>query len=78
MLTERFKKTIFRELKISPIELDGDLKAFQVPGWDSLTHACVIDALEKEYKVRLKNMEILNCKNLGELMQLIHSKTETL
>lgn len=78
MLTERFIKTIFRELKIQAFEMDGELKAFQVPGWDSLSHACVIDALEKEYEVRLKNIEILNCHNLGELMQLIHSKTENI
>lgn len=74
MLTERFIKTVFKELKISEFDIYPDLKANQVPGWNSLTHACVIAALETEYSVRLKNREILACANLGDLMTLINSK----
>jgi len=74
MLSERFKNAILKELKLSNFELDEKLKANQVPGWDSLTHAMVIGALEREFKIRLKNLEIINCANLGDLMMLINSK----
>lgn len=74
ILSERFKNTVLKELRLDSFEFDEKLKANKVPGWDSLSHACVISALENEYKIRLKNMEILNCENLGDLMELINSK----
>lgn len=76
ILSERFKKTVLKELKLDNFEFDEKLKANQVPGWDSLSHAIVIAALEREYKIRLKNIEIINCANLGDLMELINSKIE--
>jgi len=74
MISERFKKTVLKELKLDSFEITENLKANQVPGWDSLAHACVIAALESEYKIRLKNIEIINCDNLGDLHKLIESK----
>ncbi|MEI6852557.1 MAG: acyl carrier protein [Bacteroidota bacterium] len=74
MISERFKKAVLKELKLSDYDFRDALQANEVPGWDSLTHAAVITALEKEYKVRLKNVEILNCANLGDLQKLIDSK----
>jgi acyl carrier protein len=74
MISERFKRTVLKELKLADFDLQDELQANQVPGWDSLTHANVIDALEREYKIRLKNVEILNCDNLGDLQRLIDSK----
>jgi acyl carrier protein len=74
MISERFKTAVLKELKLAEFDLQDELIASQVPGWDSLTHAKVIDALEREYKVRLKNIEILNCENLGDLQKLIDSK----
>ena len=74
MISERFKKTVLKELKLDAYEFDEKLKANQVPGWDSLTHATIIAALENEYKIRLKNIEIINCDNIGDLMALINSK----
>lgn len=74
MISERFKKAVLKELKLSDYDFRDELQANEVPGWDSLTHAAVITALEKEYRVRLKNVEILNCANLGDLQKLIDSK----
>ncbi len=74
MITERFKKTILRELHLDDFEITENLLANQIPGWDSLNHANMIAALELEYKIRLKNIEVLNCDNIGELMELINSK----
>lgn len=74
MISDRFKKVVLKELKLSDYELTDEMLANSVPGWDSLTHASVIDALEKDYKIRLKNLEVLNCDNLGDLQRLVDSK----
>lgn len=77
MISDRFKSAVCKELKLSGFDFQDELLANQVPGWDSLTHAKVITSLEDEYKVRLKNIEILNCENLGDLQKLIDSKVTT-
>lgn len=74
MISERFKRIVLKELKLSDYELTDEMQANQVPGWDSLRHAYIIDALERDYKIRLKNLEVLNCENLGDLQRLVDSK----
>ena len=74
MITERFKKTILKELKLDDYHITESMQANQIPGWDSLTHANMIAALELEYKIRLKNIEVLNCDNIGDLQELVNSK----
>ena len=74
MISERFKKIVLKELNLPDYPLTDEMLANQVPGWDSLKHAHVINALEKDYKIRLKNLEVLNCENLGDLQKLIDSK----
>lgn len=76
MISERLKKVICEELNISLnlIEIYDDTEANEVLGWDSLNHANVIVAIEKKYGVRLKGLEILKCKNIGDLQKLVDSK----
>ncbi|MBK7867138.1 MAG: hypothetical protein IPJ75_09180 [Ignavibacteriales bacterium] len=38
------------------------------------SHANVILTIEKEYNIRLKHIEVLKCKNLGDLQRLVDSK----
>lgn len=54
--------------------MKDETTADQVPGWDSLNHINVILAIEKEYNLKFKGIEILKIKNIGELQQLIDSK----
>lgn len=77
MISERFKKAVLKELKLNDYDLNENLLANQVPGWDSLTHANVVSALEAEYGIRLKNVEVLNCANIGDLQTLIDSKIKS-
>ncbi len=74
MISERFKKTILKVLGLEDFEMEENTLANQLPGWDSLNHANVITALEDEYKIRLKNLEILHCDNIGDLQRLVDSK----
>jgi acyl carrier protein len=81
MISERLKKVICDELNLSVdlVELDDNTEANEVPGWDSLNHANIIVAIEKNYGVRFKGLEILKCRNIGDLQKLVNSKTtETL
>jgi len=74
MISERLKKVILNELELSDFDLKDETTANQVPGWDSFNHINVILAVEKEYNLHFKGLEILKVKNIGELQKLIDSK----
>ncbi|MFC2083934.1 acyl carrier protein [Bacteroidota bacterium] len=76
MITEKLKKVIFTELDLDDVdvEIKDDTVASEVPGWDSLNHVNIILAIEKDYNLRFKSIEILKCKNVGDLQKLIDSK----
>ncbi len=76
MVTDRLKNIICGELNLEPVsvEIKTETVANQVPGWDSLNHANIIVAIEKDYGVRFKSIEVLKCKNVGDLQNLVDSK----
>lgn len=76
MISDKLKKVICDELFLDPssLEIKDETEATQVPGWDSLNHANIIVAIEKNYDVRFKGLEVLKCKNVGDLQNLVNSK----
>ena len=74
MISERLNKIVLRELDLDDFDFHDDTTANMVPGWDSLTHIQIIVAVEKNYKIKFKGIEILKIKNMGELQSLIDSK----
>jgi len=76
MISERLKKVICDELNlgVNLVEIEDNTEATEVPGWDSLNHANIIVAIEKDYDVRFKGLEILKCKNIGDLQKLVDLK----
>lgn len=74
MVSERLKKIILNELTLNDFDLKDETTANQVPGWDSFNHINVILAVEKDYNIHFKGLEILRVKNIGELQKLIDSK----
>ncbi|MEN8191743.1 MAG: acyl carrier protein [Bacteroidota bacterium] len=76
MISQRLKIVICNELNLNPnlIDLYNNTEANEIPGWDSLNHANVIVAIEKNYELRFTGLEILKCKNIGDLQNLIELK----
>ena len=76
MISEKLKKAILKALDLADYPMSEETTADQIPGWDSLNHVRVILAVEKEYSVRLKGMEILKLQNIGDLQKLVDSKLD--
>ena len=74
MISDKFKKAILKELKLDDFDIKDETQANTIPGWDSLNHINVILAIEKEFQVKFKSIEVLRCKNLGDLQKLVDSK----
>jgi len=75
MISDRLKKVILRELHQDDFPLTDQTLASEVPGWDSLNHVRILAAIEKEFAIRFKTLEVLRLKNVGELQALVDKKT---
>jgi acyl carrier protein len=78
MISDRLKRIVLRELDLDDFDFQESTTADKVSGWDSLTHIQIIVAVEKNYKIKFKGIEILKIKNMGELQSLIDSKLSAL
>jgi len=74
MISEKLKHTILNALKLEDFSLSESTTADQVPGWDSLSHITILVAIEKEFNIRFKGYEVIKCKNVGDLQNLVNSK----
>ncbi|MFH0827416.1 MAG: acyl carrier protein [Candidatus Omnitrophota bacterium] len=75
MISDRLKKIILNQLKLNNFDLTEKTQAYQVPGWDSLNHAIMLAAIEKEFDIHFNIAEVLRLMNLGDLQNLVNSKT---
>ena len=69
-------KTVFQNVfEETDITITRDMTAEDVPSWDSLHHIQLINEVEKAFRVKFKLREVMSMKNVGDLIDLIHSKT---
>ena len=70
---------IFAEIfSDSSIEITNELNAEKVDRWDSLTHLSMIAKVEEHFAVKFKLKELISMKNVGDMIQLILQKKESL
>jgi acyl carrier protein len=74
MVSDRLKSVILKQLALREFDIQDDTTATMVPNWDSLSHINVVLAIETEYAIKFKAIEILKVKNIGELQRLVDSK----
>jgi acyl carrier protein len=74
VISERLKKVILSQLGLDDWDLQDSTVATEVPGWDSLSHALVIAAVEGEFGLRFSTREILQLASVGQLQALVDSK----
>jgi acyl carrier protein len=51
-----------------------EMTALDVERWDSLSHIQLITEVEMAFGVKFKLREVMNMKNVGDLIDLIHIK----
>lgn len=74
MISPRLKGVILRELDLEDWEITDSTTADTIPGWDSLRHVEVIAAVEAEFGVRFRTLEVLRLRTIGDLQRLVDSK----
>jgi acyl carrier protein len=73
-MNEELAAVIRAHLGLGDFALPPDMLASAVPGWDSMRHIEILTAIEDAFGIRLKSIEVLRLKNLGELDKLVRTK----
>lgn len=58
------------------IKVTPKTTADDIDDWDSLEHITLINAVEREFKIKFKMGEISSMKNVGEMAQIIASRAK--
>jgi acyl carrier protein len=75
MTTEETLTDVFRTVFDDPsIELNPEMTANDVEGWDSLSHINLILAIELRFDIQFFQKELLTFKTVGDLMDSIKRK----
>ncbi len=72
MVSDRLKHVIRTQLRLDPgFPIDDGTSAPQVPGWDSLGHVALLAAVEHEFGIRFRTLEVLRLRDVGALQALV-------
>lgn len=67
--------TVFRQVFRQPsVAVRRDMVAADVPGWDSISHAEMIAAVEDAFGTKFKLKEITKWKNVGDMVDTLVSR----
>lgn len=66
-LTEIFKDVFYRD----DITLTDTTSAADIAGWDSLMHITIIGAVEDEFDIKFAMKDMLEMKNVGDMVNII-------
>jgi len=51
-----------------------NLTAVEVQGWDSFAHVAIMDAIEKQFKIKFNLSELDQLANVGDIISTIERK----
>ena len=67
---------IFRDIfDDESIVVTAETTANDIEAWDSLEHINLIVAVEKEFGIKFSMKEVVSMKNVGDMVDIIISKT---
>jgi len=73
-ITEKVKNILVSVLGHDNFEMQENLTADNVEGWDSLNHMLIVTGIEKEFNIHFKLKELVKLRNVSSLIDLIESK----
>lgn len=75
-IKEKIKTILNSILNHDNFDMNDELSAKDVDGWDSLTHMFIITEIESTFKIRFKLKELNKLNNLGNLIELVKQKID--
>lgn len=63
------------DIDVDDFNVTSETTANDIEDWDSLSHVRLMVAIERKFKIKFKNSEIESMMKVGDLVNLIESKT---
>lgn len=73
-ISDKIKTVLISILEHDNFEMNDDLTALDVDGWDSLSHMLIITQIEEEFNIKFKLRDLNKLKNMGSLIKVTQSK----
>ena len=73
-IIESIREIIISVIEHENFEMNNELIASDVDGWDSLSQLMIISEIEKRFEIKFKLNEVYDIENLGDLIKLTQSK----
>ncbi len=70
----RMQEVIKDILDLDQLELNRELTAQDIDGWDSLAHINIVVGIEREFKCKFSLAEVKKLKCIGDFVDLIETK----
>jgi acyl carrier protein len=71
---EELNQVFVRQFNKPNLKVTAATTADDVPGWDSLSHAELIVAVEKQFAVKFSLKEVMRFRNVGDMCAVIAGK----
>lgn len=71
----RLMKVFSKVFDNDNLQIEMHMTANDVDGWDSMSHLQLIVSVEKEFGIKITGAEVMRLKNVGDLLDLINTKT---
>ena len=73
-MKDRIKKVMATVFKLDTVQIADDIDPDTIEVWDSLNHINLILALEKEFKVKIEGVEVIEMITLDVITKVIKNK----
>lgn len=73
-ISNRLSNILVDILNKESVILTREMTAQDIDGWDSLSHISIVVAIENEFGIKFKLVELKKLKNIGDFIDLIYSK----
>jgi acyl carrier protein len=70
-MEELLKQIVIEALKIKPSDYADDLKAGDLPEWDSLGHVTLLQAVQESFKVTFDMDEAFEIESIEDLQRVL-------
>ncbi|MBI3543821.1 MAG: acyl carrier protein [Deltaproteobacteria bacterium] len=68
-------QAVFDRVFTKKVQVAAELTSDHVEGWDSLKQVALVIALEKAFAIELDLEDLEDCKNVGEMADVIAKRT---
>lgn len=75
---EKIEAIVAASLNHHDFTMSEDTKPDEIVGWDSLSNAMILTAIEQEFNVKFKFSDMIKWHSIGELADIVLVKSEGL